>query len=172
MSVSDSSHGREAPRESNIELIMRCWEETTPRERRRLLRSAILESTDAHPREQIPQSPSDNRPGQETTRRERLRLALSRAEELRDLLAERLAQCQWSVELFRRADSDAYEPPDDQIARDAFILESYRQGKKLSVIRSLVRSRPDWRTLGTDSAVRHALIRYCQRLGIKPPTRK
>ena len=93
---------------------------------------------------------------------------------MRDRLAEVLAQLQWLVEQLRRADSDAYayEPPDHQVDRDSFILESYRRGKKLSVIRYQIRSRPDWRPLGTDSAVRHAMMRHCRRLGIKPPTRK
>jgi hypothetical protein len=106
------------------------------------------------------------------TRRERLRRELLYVEALRDMLAEGLTQYQWLIEQLRRADSDTYEPPEHQVARDAFILESYRQGKKFSVIRSLIRSHRDWHTLGSDSAARHAMVRHCRRLGIKPPIRK
>jgi len=172
MSRSDPPRGGKAPRDIGLEFLSRCWEETTPRERLRLLRSAVAESRDAHAREANSQSPPNDRTWEEMTSRDRLRLELSSAENKRDRLAEGLALLQWLVEQLRRADSDAYEPPDHQVARDSFILESYRRGKKLSVIRCQIRSHPDWRPLGTDSAVRHAMMRHCRRLGIKPPTRR
>jgi hypothetical protein len=171
MSRSDPPRKRNSPGGIPLKSLCISWEEATPSQRHRLLRVAVAESRDAVARERITESPPNDNAWEEMTIPDRVLLVLSGAESARDFLAEALAKAQWQLEQLRWA-AGTYERPAHQVARDAFILESYKEGKKLSVIRSLIRSRSDWSPLGTDSAVRHAMRRHCKRLGIKSPTRK
>jgi hypothetical protein len=154
-----------------VEDWCRGFEETTPSDRRRLLRRAVRDLKDGHAKEGISQSSSNALTSEETIR-DILLLVLSDLEKARDEGAAFLAQLQWLIEKLRRETPDTYEPPAHQVARDDFILDRYKRDTKISVIRSRVNSHPGWRSLGTDSAVRLAMVRHCQRLGIKIPKRK
>jgi hypothetical protein len=154
-----------------VEDWCRGFEETTPSDRLRLLRRTVRDLKDAHTKEGISQSSSNALTSEETIRDIPL-LVLSDLEKARDEGAEFLAQLQWLIEKLRREISDTYEPPAHRVARGAFILESYRGPNKISVIRSEVNSHTEWRSLGSDSAVRLAMVRECRRLGIKIPRRK
>jgi hypothetical protein len=99
--------------------------------------------------------------------REKLLSFLARQRDRHIELAKFYGAC---FELFDLVPPTAFEDPRD--ARDAFILAAYTENKKFSVIRSLIRQNPNWTPLSNDSAARHAMVRYCQRLGIEPPKRK
>jgi hypothetical protein len=105
--------------------------------------------------------------------REYLRRLLSLQIKKRDEHLEQVKHLQEFIEDLEALVNSLFEmPPDPQDSRDAFILDAYTRGQKLIAIRGKIQLNPAWTPLHTDSAVRHAMVRYCRRRGIDPPRRK